>query len=414
MLFTSLMTLFGQRVNQSFDNLPLLKSIPKERVDSFELLPIQGEKPFPFDEHLQALQSRNWPPATEEVYGFELVLNLRPSNAVKKMVNKRSKLVFRFYDYPGEWLTDIPMLDKDFVGWSDSAWSQQMSAPQKYFASDWQRFVSGFDFDSAPTPSRVQQYIGAYKAYLKKAKEGGISLLQPGSLLLPNSHIDWVSEGFAPLPSKVICDVDHPWTQHFQKGFIKFQNTWLTPLKETYFNRADKQVVLVDLLEGLSHGKAHLEQIKETVSHLSSSFVYGAEKWYKPKILFADEITKVAFVATKSDLIPYSEHASLMQLLQASSAGVRARLQGDKVEFQHFLVSAIKVTDEGETPNALRFTNAEEGYEEWCFKPLPTSLKAMQSDENYPLIKAKVPKDFLTRINHAQGIDALIDYLLAK
>jgi len=412
MLFTSLMSLFGQRVNQAYDNLPLLNVIPRDLVEKFEILPISGEKVFPLDQHLQMLQSQQWPNATDEVYGFELVLTLRPTNFLKKVINKTNKVVFRFYDYPGEWLTDLPMLDKDFISWSNSAWAQQLAEPQKFYASEWHKFVEIFDFDRPPTPESVSSYINAYKAYLTSAKQGGISLLQPGSLLLPNPILNWDLNGFAPLPSKVISDPENLWKQQFEQGFIKFQNDWLRPLKETYFNRADKQIVLIDLLEGLGHGKAHLEQIKETVSHLSSSFVYGAEKWYKPKFLFESAITKVAFVATKVDLIPMSQQSSLMSLLQETTSGVRAHLKDNKVDFQHFLVSAIKATDDGDTTNALRFTNRDGVYEEWEFKPLPNSFKELSDKENYPLIESKVPKDFLTRINHAQGIDRLIQYLI--
>ena len=144
MLFTSLMSLFGQRVNQAYDNLPLLNVIPRDLVEKFEILPISGEKVFPLDQHLQMLQSQQWPNATDEVYGFELVLTLRPTNFLKKVINKTNKVVFRFYDYPGEWLTDLPMLDKDFISWSNSAWAQQLAEPQKFYASEWHKFVENF------------------------------------------------------------------------------------------------------------------------------------------------------------------------------------------------------------------------------------------------------------------------------
>lgn len=413
MLFTSLMTLFGQRSVQGFDNLPLLKVLPKEMVESFEVLPIPGQKHFPLEENIMRLQSRQWPKATEDLYGFELLIKLKPTNLFKKLTKIPKKISFRFYDYPGEWLTDLPMLDMTFISWSNATIAQQSSAPQKYYANDWTHFVESFDFDVQPTPEAIEQYVNQYRGYMTTAKQAGISLLQPGSLLLPREDIiNWKTNGFAPLPTKISCDPDHPWTIQFQQAFQTFQTKWLLPLKESYFSKADKQIMLVDMLAGLNHGKAHLTQLKETISHLSTSFVYGANKWYKPKMLFGFQITKVAFVATKVDLIPMNQQPKLLSLLQEVTSGVRSHLKESDVEFQHFLVSAIQTSDPGSSPDSIRITNPDGEYEECFFVPLPESLKELKEKDNYPIIESKVPQDLLPRINNAQGIDRLINYLI--
>ena len=412
MFFTSLMTLLGQRVNESADHLPLLQSLPKELVESFDLRPIVDEDVFPFDECLQTLQGQHWPSSTDQVYGFELVLKLRQTHSLKRLINKSNQVVFRFYDYPGEWLTDLPMLDKSFTNWSDSAWSQQFNAPQKFYAQDWQAFVEQFNFDLPPEAARVETYVQSFKHYLHLAKKNGITLLQPGSMLLDSPQFNWALHGFAPLPSAISSDPEHPWTQCFNKHFEIFKSQWLKPLQETYFSKADKQIIMLDLHEGLSHSRAHLNQLKETMSNLAGSFVYGAHKWYKPKILFGEQISKVAFVATKSDLIPSAQQERFLSLLQDVTTGVRAHLKGYEVDFQHFLVSAIQVTDPGECANCLRFTDTEGHYQEWELEPIPRALKELAPEHSYPAIEAAVPKDVVNRINHAQGIDRLIDYLI--
>ena len=414
MFFTSLMSLLGQRSQVHFDSLPLLKSLPQDLVQNVELKPIADEQVFPLDESLQRLQSGQWPDSTKQIYGFELYLTLRPNNVVSKALRRNHKVVFRFYDYPGEWLTDLPMLHKTFLAWSDSAWSQQLNPPQKFYATAWHDFVEHFNFDLLPNAEHITTYLQAYRHYLSLAKTNGISLLQPGSMLMPSSGFDWNKQGFAPLPSHITSDPNHPWAVLFERHFDVFKQEWLAPLQKAYFSKADKQIIMLDLHEGLSHSRAHLNQLKETISNLSSSFVYGAQRWYKPKILFKEEISKVAFVASKVDLIPAAQQANFMLLLQDITAGIRGHLQDQDVEFSHFLVSAIQTTDRGECENCLRFTNLQGDYEEWEFADMPSELKALDPEQNYPQILARVPKDVLPRMNHAQGIDRLIDYLIMK
>ncbi|WP_319557433.1 YcjX family protein [Thiomicrorhabdus sp.] len=412
MFFTTLMSLLSQRSQQTFDNLPLLRSLPKELIQSVELRPIEGEALFPLDRNLQKLQSRQWPESTEQIYGFELVLTTKPLNAISKLLRKSNQIIFRFHDYPGEWLTDLPMLHKEFVAWSDSAWSQQLNPPQKHYAADWHAFVESYDFDLLPNEELVGNYMQQYRSYLIAAKSKGITLLQPGSMLIPSPKFNWEKNGFAPLPSRIASDPEHPWTLLFQKNFEHFKKIWLAPLQESYFSKADKQIVMLDLHQGLSHSRAHLNQLKETLSNLASSFVYGADKWYKPKILFRHEISKVAFVATKIDLIPNSQHENFLHLLQDITSGIRAHLREKEVEFQHFLISAMQTTDPGSCENCLRFTNPDGDYEEWEFESIPDQLKALDPEQNYPAINTMVPKDVLARMNHAQGIDRLIEYLI--
>ena len=412
MFFTTLMALLGQRVNQSADHLPLLQSLPKELVESFELRPIAGQEGFPFDACLERLQNNQWPASTDQVYGFELVLRLKPTNAFKRLINSTNQVVFRFYDYPGEWLTDLPMLHKEFVNWSDTARSQQLNPPQKFYAQGWQEYVAQFDFDLTPDAARINEYVQNYRRYLQVAKENGITLLQPGSMLMDTHVFNWQLNGFAPLPSSISSDPAHPWTQVFTENFEQFKTLWLMPLQETYFAKADKQIIMLDLHEGLSHSRAHLSQLKETISNLANSFAYGANKWYKPKILFGEEISKVAFVATKADLIPQAQQQNFMSLLQDITAGVRAHLKEADVDFQHFLISAIQVTDQGACDNCLRFTDTDGHYQEWELEPLPRALKELENNQTYPVMPAAIPKDVIARMNHAQGIDRLIEYLI--
>lgn len=413
MLCTSLMFALEQRQQTAGDGLPLLSCIPQHEVESVELTTHADFSTFPYEQNMRCLRSGSWPPPTTELSCFDLHITLKPRTLLNKALGFSEQIRIRFHDYPGEWLTDLPMLTQSFQQWSDSSVAQQMNPPQVSLAAHWHQYMQTFDFNEPPTAERVSQYVAMYRDYLQAAKHAGISLLQPGSLLLPNPQLDWLIHGFAPLPSAIASDVVHPWSVEFQCRYQVFCDQWLTPLKRNYFDRADKQVILVDLLSGLGHSQAHLRQLKETVSTLSQTFLYGAKRWYLPKQLMPQRITRVAFAVSKADAIPTSQHPALLALLQDITAPIRKRLEHQSIEFHHFLLSAMQTTNPGSNNDALRFLTAEGDVEEWAFQPLPSAINELAQGDNYPQIDAAVPPDVDARLLQARGLDRLLNYLLA-
>lgn len=414
MLFTSLITLLKSRSEEGLACLPLLRYLPPSRVLDMHIEPIEGYKPFPHLKNIAALEAGDWPEATEEAYGFKLVVRLKQTASIKRHLMPHSDVVFEFIDYPGEWITDIPMLNKTYAHWSDSAWAQLSSGPQQYYAHAWKQVVNEFDFEQTPTPQLIQQLVTHYRDYLVQAKANGISLLQPGSFLLESSDFNWQEFGFTPLPSSITSDVSHPWYRAFEKHYSAFQKDWLTPLKHSIFKETDKQIILVDLFEGLNHSRQHLYQLKETLSHLADTFVYGQSGWFSRNVLRKQQIGKVAFVATKSDLIPENQQQNLLSLLTQVTEGARARFNDKPIQFEHFLVSAMQVTDEGANKDAIRYTNSDGQYVESTFESLPKTLKEMEEGSHFPVPSVNAPADFKARILAGKGIDRLLQFLLGK
>jgi len=411
-LFTSLMTVLRYRCEEGYQSLPLLRYLPMELVESMRIDPLEGMSEFPLHAHLNALEQGDWPAPTESLYGFRLTVRLKEPGSFKKWFLPHRDIVFEFIDYPGEWVTDLPMLSKPFTQWSDSAWAQQSSEPQSLYSSHWHQVVREFDFDQPVTPDAINVLVNAYRRYLQTAKKNGIAMLQPGSFLISGSNFDWEKYGFTPLPSKVTSDVTHPWYQTFEKHYRHFCDNWLTPLREKTFKETDRQVILVDLFEGLNHSKQHLYQLKETLSHLAEVFAYGESSWWSKTLMNKERIGRVAFVGTKADLVPATEKPALLALLREITGGATARLKDKPVQFDHFLVSAIQATDKGKTENSLRYTDKEGQYHEAEFEPLPESIKAMAADEHYPILETGVPPDHLARLLNGRGLDRLFQYLL--
>jgi len=103
MLFTSLLTLLKDRAEQkTIDFLPLLSHLPLHRIRQVEVRPVEGEKMYPLQQSLAQLAKGQWPGATQDVYGFELYIELdRDQDDWLKTVSDTETLSFQFYDYTG-------------------------------------------------------------------------------------------------------------------------------------------------------------------------------------------------------------------------------------------------------------------------------------------------------------------------
>lgn len=411
MLFTALIAQLGQRVSSAHDPLPLLNSIPRERIEKVDLrTEFSGVSTFPFAENLIKLQKREWPKATDQVSAFRLTLWIKQSNAIKQKLLGSKRLSLFFYDYPGEWLMDLPLQQLSYAQWSAQVFAQLASDPQSALSHDWLSELRSFDFDQTPNDAAFAKLVQAYQTYLTKAKAQGVSLLQPGALILPPPGLDWLNQTFCPLPNKILSDPSHPWTQKMTQNYAHFVEGWVKPFRQDFFNQADKQVVLVDVLEGLSFGRDYLEEMKEAMSHLSSSFVYGKRKWYQ-RLGRKNKITQVGFVATKSDLIPVQERANLLRLLQALTQGIRTRLSDiPEVSFEHFLIASL-ISTQPEDQTVI-YKDAQGQTLRQRFEPIPTQLQDLPLGEFYPRIQALPPKLESVHDWQSMGLDQLMDYFL--
>lgn len=74
---------------------------------------------FDFENHLAALTGPepHWPDSTRAVSELRLSLRIRPSGLFGGVTGPRI-LHLDIIDYPGEWLLDLSLMDKDYASWS--------------------------------------------------------------------------------------------------------------------------------------------------------------------------------------------------------------------------------------------------------------------------------------------------------
>ena len=100
-------------------NLPVLAASAEGRITRARLEPQPDDAVprFAYEDHLASLTGpeRAWPQSTRRI--SQLRLTIEFESAVR-WTSKASSLSLDLVDYPGEWLLDLPLLEKSYATWA--------------------------------------------------------------------------------------------------------------------------------------------------------------------------------------------------------------------------------------------------------------------------------------------------------
>ena len=87
---------------------------------------------FDYENHVTTLiEQRRWPNSTVDISELRLVIDYQRQNGAD------STLTLDIVDYPGEWLLDLPLLDKSYEQWSAESLVQSRNGARKELAATW-------------------------------------------------------------------------------------------------------------------------------------------------------------------------------------------------------------------------------------------------------------------------------------
>src|SRR3982074_2750935 len=87
---------------------------------------------FDYENHVRTLiEARQWPNSTVDISELRLALALLRNNGADRT------LTLDIVDYPGEWLLDLPLLDKSYEQWSAESLALSREGPREKLASPW-------------------------------------------------------------------------------------------------------------------------------------------------------------------------------------------------------------------------------------------------------------------------------------
>ena len=343
--------------------MPQLKGA--ERIEAAYLQP-QPDMTLPrfdYETHLAALTGDDprWPASTRAVSELRLSFRIRPSGLLSGLSGPRT-LHLDIVDYPGEWLLDLALLDKDYAGWSEETLTRLAKRAEA------QAFMAAARAADGARPldeAEAKALAAAFTGYLHTARAAGWSDCTPGRFLLPGDLEGSPVLTFAPLPRPSASPRGSLWRE-MERRFEAYKAKVVKPFFRDHFARIDRQVVLVDALGAIHEGPAALEDLRRTMAEILSAFRPG-RNGFLSQILLGRRVERILFAATKADHLHHSQHPRLTAIMQAMTreARDRAAFSGARVEAMSLagLRATVEeeVTRDGALLQAVRGRLAEGG-----------------------------------------------------
>lgn len=299
---------------------------------------------FDYESHLRALLSeRTWPDSTRQISEIRLIIEYQsPRGALRE-------LTLDIVDYPGEWLLDLPLLDKSFETWSAETLTLAHQPLRKALAGTWLAHLATLDAVAPENETVARDAARLFTDYLRACRDErfAMSLLPPGRFLMPGDLADSPALTFAPL--NVMPDsVAPPGSLHamMRRRFEAYKDVVIRPFFREHFVRLDRQIVLIDVLAALNAGPDALADLERALAAILDCFNFGRNSWISA--MFAPRIDRVLFAATKADHLHHTSHDRLERILarMIDRAVARATFSGAMIDV--VAIAAIRATREAQ------------------------------------------------------------------
>jgi predicted YcjX-like family ATPase len=389
---------------------------------------------FPFDRYRDAMvRSSRWPDKTRDCYRYACEYARSDWQGLPWDRLYRFRLSSRqhveFFDFPGERVADAAIAAfEDYAHWSDhildhmSSHSEYRNATQPYFDR------------MSKTEIQESEILPAYKEALARLIIGYKPLITPSVFLLDPAGQPAVHSDVKELAASRIVGLTEdaqfaPLSSHARQNrpglagvmanrYREYRRNLVLPLFEN-IGRSNRLVVLVDIPSLLMGGVGRYNDNRQVLLDLFETLRPDSSIGGRLRRLLTfwrSRIKRVAFVATKADLVHPSDVASgrLEALLRQMTGRAKALL--DDVEFGWFICSACRSTRPGSSPHSLigRLAAEGQGVNEAEFKvsPLPESWPDDWSNGEYSFSRVQpvVPKNLQIPPAHI-GLDHVYRFL---
>ncbi len=301
---------------------------------------------FAIEDHVAALTGpdRHWPQSTRQISELRLRLDFvrRKGSGASP-----SSLVIDIVDYPGEWLLDLPLLEKSYVEWSRETFAASAAAARATLAAEWRGHAMGLAPSGPADETEARRTAELFTAYLKAARGEAYALatLPPGRFLMPGDLEGSPALTFAPLPlPEGYAIAPDTLAAMMERRYEAYKNHVVKPFFRDQFARLDRQIVLVDALSALNSGPAALRDLQHALDEVLAAFRVG--RGNPLSRLFRPKIDKILIAATKADHLHHLSHDRLEAILRQLTARAVARSEFSGAAVDVIAMAAIRATRE--------------------------------------------------------------------
>ena len=242
---------------------------------------------FDYENHVRTLiEERRWPASTVDISELRLVIDYQRQNGADRT------LTLDIVDYPGEWLLDLPLLNKSFEQWSAESLALSREGPRQKLAAPLARASGNARRRGAARTSRRRSTAAKlFTDYLRACRDErfAMSLLPPGRFLMPGNLAGSPALTFAPLD--VAADGTAPdgslWAM-MRRRYEAYKDVVVRPFFRDHFARLDRQIVLVDALAAFNAGPEALHDLEAALAGILDCFRIGRSTILSTSVPAAD------------------------------------------------------------------------------------------------------------------------------
>jgi predicted YcjX-like family ATPase len=297
---------------------------------------------FDYENHVRTLiEARRWPNSTVDISELRLVIDYQRQNGADRT------LTLDIVDYPGEWLLDLPLLNKSYEQWSRESLGLSRERPRAPLAAQWHAHLATLSAAAHEDEQAALTEARLFTDYLRACRDErfAMSLLPPGRFLMPGNLAGSPALTFAPLdlPDEGTAPENSLWAMMVRR-YEAYKDVVVRPFFRDHFARLDRQVVLVDALSAFNSGPEALHDLEAALAGILDCFRIGRSTFLTS--LFRPRIGRILFAATKADHLHHSSHDRLEAVLRRTVAGAVARAEDTGALIDVVALAAVRATRE--------------------------------------------------------------------
>ena len=330
--------------------LPVLAASAEGRIKRARLEPQPDDAVprFAYEEHLASLTrpDRRWPQSTRRISQLRVTIEFETASA---WGSRSESLSVDLVDYPGEWLLDLPLLDKTYADWSRETLKASETPARALLSAEWRAALHGLDPSAEASEDSARRIAERFTAYLRRARDDvyALSTLPPGRFLMPGDLEGSPALTFAPIPlGEGDAIVSGSLAAMMARRYEAYKAHVVRPFFRDHFARLDRQIVLVDALTALNSGPAALKDLENALADVMRAFRAGRAS--RLASIFRPRIDRILFAATKADHLHHTSHDRLEAILRVLTARAIARAEGVGAGIDVIALAAIRATREAE------------------------------------------------------------------
>ena len=323
---------------------PVFEPLAGGRISGAKLTPQPDDAVprFDYERHVRSIVvEREWPDSTRQISELRVVIDYQSAAGAMRT------LTLDIVDYPGEWLLDLPLLNKSYEQWSAETLAYLRQTTRPPLPKPFLEQLATFDPLASADENAAIEAARLFTAYLQAARmeHRTLSLVAPGRFLMPGDLAGSPALTFAPL---ALSGEGEPpagsnWAM-MRRRYDAYCDVIVRPFFRDHFARLDRQIVLVDALSALNGGPEAVSDLQNALTAVLECFRVGRAGWLDA--LFKPRADRILFAATKADLLHHSAHDRLEAFLKrlTESAVTRAGDAGAAVDV--IALAAVRATRE--------------------------------------------------------------------